>query len=359
MHTCAELFNSPMTTTIKDIARRTGVSHSTVSRALRGDPLISDETAQRIQQAALDMAYLPSAAARSLKTNRSQVLGVIVTSIDDPFFSEIVFGIEEAAQQAGYSLFIAAPQHDTAREQKIVHAMMEHRTDGVIICSSSFSPEQGRQLLEYGFPIVVVNHQGAENFHYSIFHDDVDGSRQITRHLIDQGHQRIAYLGNALSGRTTLDRLSGFQLEMQAAGLPIPPEFIFDVAGNGPEFGLSGAQHLLNLPQPPTAIVCFNDMLAIGVLRSCQEAGLKVPEDISITGFDNITFSAYTNPPLTTFDQPKQSIGSEAARLLLDLVTSESGGSSFEPKEIILKGRLLVRNSVSSPSPLRISTASY
>jgi len=348
-----------MTTTIKDIAKRTGVSHSTVSRALRGDPLISDETAQRIQQAAVDMAYLPSAAARSLKTNRSQVLGVIVTSIDDPFFSEIVFGIEETAQQAGYSLFIAAPQHDPSREEKIVQAMMEHRTDGIIICSSSFSSDQGRQLLENGFPIVVVNHQGVENFHYSIFHDDVDGSRQITRHLIDLGHRKIAYLGNALSGRTNLDRLNGYLIEMQDAGMSVPAEYVHNVSGNTPEFGIEGVQQLINLPHPPSAIVCYNDMLAIGALKGCHSAGIKVPEEISITGFDNITFSAYTNPPLTTFDQPKQSIGSEAARLLLDLLSSENGATSFEPKEIILKGKLLVRNSVSSPSPVRISTANY
>ncbi|MHB0987231.1 MAG: LacI family DNA-binding transcriptional regulator [Bellilinea sp.] len=338
-----------MTTTIKDIAKRTGVSHSTVSRALRGDPLISFETARRIRQAAAEMAYLPSAAARSLKTNRSQVLGVIVSSIDDPFFSEIVFGIEEAAQEAGYRLFIGASQHDPAREQKIVQAMMEHRTDGVIICSSSFSSAQGRQLLEYGFPIVVVNHQGAENFHYSIFHDDVDGSRQITRYLIDLGHRRIAYLGNSLSGRTTLDRLTGFKAEMQFAGLSVPPEYIHHVAGNSPQFGMDGANYLLNLKRPPTAIVCFNDMLAIGLLKGCWRAGLNVPDDISITGFDNITFSAYTHPPLTTFDQPKQSIGTEAARLLLDLLHSSPDGNVFQPKEIVLKGRLLVRNSTAAP----------
>ncbi|MFZ3078469.1 MAG: LacI family DNA-binding transcriptional regulator [Bellilinea sp.] len=339
-----------MTTTIKDIAKRTGVSHSTVSRALRGDPLISFETARRIRQAADEMAYLPSAAARSLKTNRSQVLGVIVSSIDDPFFSEIVFGVEEAAQEAGYRLFIAASQHDPAREQKIVQAMMEHRTDGVIICSSSFSPDQGRQLLEYGFPIVVVNHQGAENFHYSIFHDDVDGSRQVTRHLIELGHQRIAYLGNSLSGRTTLDRLTGFKAEMQSAGLTIPNAYIHHVAGNGPQFGLDGIEQLLTLNQPPTAVVCFNDMLAMGVLKGCRMAGLIVPDDISVTGFDNITFSAYTHPPLTTFDQPKQSIGTEAARLLLDLLDTNPNGAVFQPKEIVLKGKLLVRNSTAAPA---------
>ncbi|MHB0923638.1 MAG: LacI family DNA-binding transcriptional regulator [Bellilinea sp.] len=343
-----------MTTTIKDIARRTGVSHSTVSRALRGDPLISEETAERIRQAAQEMTYTPSAAARSLKTNRSLVLGVIVSSIDDPFFSEIVFGIEDIAQQAGYRLFIAASQHDASREQKIVQALMEHRADGVIICSSSYSAEQGRQLFENGFPIVVVNHQGAENFNYSIFHDDMDGSRQITRHLIDQGHHKIAYLGNSLSGRTTLDRLSGYQAELEAAQIPIPTGYIHHVAGSDPLVGQESLTHFINLPQPPTAIVCFNDMLAIGVLKGCREAGILVPDDLSVTGFDNITFSAYTCPALTTFDQPKQSIGSEAARLMLELLSSEIPVETFQPKEIILKGNLLIRHSTSSPNSKRL-----
>lgn len=340
-----------MSTTIKDIAKHTGVSHSTVSRALRGDPLISAETADRIRKAARDMAYFPSAAARSLKTNRSRVLGVIVTSIDDPFFSEIVFGIEEYAQQTGYRLFIGAPHHDPVREQKIVQAMMEHRTDGLIICSSSFSTEQGKQLLENGFPIVLVNHQGAENFNYSIFHDDVDGSRQITRHLIALGHRRIAYLGNSHSGRTTLDRLNGYRMELEAAGISISDEYILNVPGSNPELGQEGIARLISLPHPPTAVVCYNDMLAIGVLKGCSEIGIRVPADLSVTGFDNITFSAFTCPPLTTLDQPKQSIGSEAARLLLELVESGTQKVAFNPQEIVLKGRLLVRQSTSSPKP--------
>lgn len=338
-----------MTTTIKDIAKRTGVSHSTVSRALRGDPLISFETAERIRQAAREMSYLPSAAARSLKTNRSLVLGVIVSSIDDPFFSEILFGIEEVAQQAGYRLFIASSQHDAAKEQKIVQALMEHRADGVIICSTSFSADQGRQLSQNGFPVVVVNHQGAENFNYSIFHDDIDGSRQITRHLLDLGHHRIAYLGNSLSGRTTLDRLSGFKMELKAAHIPIPTEYIHHVPGSSPSLGQESMFYFLNLPQPPTALVCYNDMLAIGVLKGCREEGIAIPQELSVTGFDNITFSSYTHPPLTTFDQPKQSIGSEAARLMLDLLADGSHMENFQPKEIILKGKLLIRQSTAAP----------
>src|SRR5574339_1009392 len=230
-----------MAVTIKDIAKQAGVSHTTVSRALRSNPLISGETTQRIQQLAAELGYLPSAAARTLKTNRSQALGVVLSNIDDPFFSEILQGIEEVTRTGGYSLFIAAAHRDPKREREIVQAMVEHRVDGVLICSTSFSEDQSRQLLQYGVPIVVVNNQSAENFRYSIYHDDVDGSQQLTRHLIGLGHRRIAYLGNSVSGRTTLDRLAGFRQEMEAAGLPIPPDHVHQMPGGDLQDGEMGA----------------------------------------------------------------------------------------------------------------------
>lgn len=334
-----------MAATIKDIARRVGVSHSTVSRALRDNPLVAQPTAQRIRTAALQMGYQPSAAARSLKTNRTQVLGVIVSNIADPFFSEILDGIEARAQASGYSLFIASSQHDPAKESKIVRTMLEQRTDGVIICSSSFSAQQGRQLCQAGFPVVVVNHQAAENFNYSIYHDDVYGSQQVTRHLIDLGHTRIAYLGNSESGRTTLDRLHGFNAAMQAARLPVRPGYLHHVPGGDPSLGAQSVAHFLTLQEPPTAVVCFNDTLAVGVLAGCRKAGVRVPEDLSVTGFDNITFAAYTHPALTTFDQPKTSIGSEAALLLLDLLQTGDGKPPDTQQVKVLRGQLLVRQS--------------
>lgn len=339
-----------MPVTIKDIARHAGVSHSTVSRALRGSALIPEATALRIRQAAAALGYQPSAAARSLKTNRSQALGVVVSSLDDPFFSEIVQGIEDVAQESGYSLFIAASQRDPVREQKIVQALVEHRSDGVIICSSSFGAEQARQLSQFGLPIVVVNNQAAEDYRYSIYHDDVDGSRQLTRHLVALGHTRIAYLGNALSGRTTLDRLAGFRLEMEAAGMPVREEYIHQVPGGDPLAGLLGIEHFLVLPERPTALLCFNDLLAVGALQGLQKAGVSVPRDFSLAGFDNITFSAFTSPPLTTFDQPKRFIGAEAARLVLGLLAPQPGnGSAAQPRIRVLQGRLLVRESTAPP----------
>jgi len=337
-----------MPVTVKDIAQRAGVSHSTVSRALNNSPLISEAVAMRIKRLAFEMGYFPSAAARTLKTRRSRVLGVIVSNLDDPFFSEILQGIEEGIQDSGYSLFIAAAHRDPQRERGIVQAMVERSAEGVIVCSTSFSEEQSGQFLQYGVPVVVVNNQAAEDFRWSIYHDDVDGSRQVTRHLLELGHTRLAYIGNSLSGRSNEDRLLGFRQELAAAGLPSLSDHLLSVPGGGPAQGASAAERLLALPQPPTAFCCYNDMMAIGALQALQALGLCVPAQASVTGFDNITFSAYTNPPLTTFDQPKRFIGAEASRLMLDLLETPQAGPG-EPKVRILRGRLLVRGSTSAP----------
>jgi DNA-binding LacI/PurR family transcriptional regulator len=353
MHTCASFIkikDTGMPVTIKDIAKQARVSHSTVSRALRGSSLISDDTTNRVRQTALKLGYFPSAAARSLKTNHSLALGVLIRKVDDPFFGDILQGIEEVAQSAGYSLFMAASQNTPEREHAVLQAMVERRVEGIIICSTPVSLEQSHQLARFGVPIVFINNQAAEEYRYSIYHDDVDGSRQVTRHLIELGHSRIAYLGNSTSGRSTLDRLAGFRQELEAANLPVPETYIHQVAGGGPEEGLIGLNHFLALPERPTALVCYNDMLAIGVLKGLQQAGLHVPQEFSVTGFDNILYSAYTNPPLTTFDQPKHYIGAEAARLVLELLKAEVQENPTQEAEIRkLCGKLLVRNSTATP----------
>lgn len=338
-----------MSATIKTIAKMTGVSHSTVSRALRGSPLVAEDTAERIRQAAQQLGYLPSAAARSLKTNRTRILGVIVSGIADPFFSEVLNGIEQAAQAAGYSLFIGSSNHEPEKEEKIFQTMLEQRIDGVIICSTPVSVDRWRQFPTEAFPIVVVNNQAADHYNYSIYHDDVDGSRQVARHLIALGHHQIAYLGNSQSGKTTLDRLNGLNTEMNAHGLSIIPEHIYHVPGGSPQMGIEGMNYFLNLPSPPTAVMCFNDMLALGGLKSCRQAGMRVPDDISVTGFDNITISEFSEPPLTTLDQPKKEIGREAAQLLLSLLGSDSGQLNSTQRVKVLKGQLLVRDSTAKP----------
>jgi LacI family transcriptional regulator/LacI family repressor for deo operon, udp, cdd, tsx, nupC, and nupG len=338
-----------MPTTIKDIARQAGVSHTTVSRALNHSPLISLQTTERIQQIASQLGYHPSVAARSLKTNRSQVLGVIVSHIADPYFSEVIQGIDDVAQEHGYSLFIASAQNEPLREHAIIQAMREHRVDGVILCSPNFAIEQSNQLNSYNIPIVALNNQSAEDYRFAIYHDDVDGSKQACQHLIDLGHTRIAFLGNLASGRTGEERLAGFYQGMQDAGIPICAEYILQVSGNGAEQGLEAVDYFINLPVRPTALICYNDLMAMGVLKGLRRAGLRVPRDISVTGFDNILYSDLTEPPLTTIDQPKRFLGGEAARMIFPLINSNASPSRPELMGKRLKGMLIIRRTTASP----------
>jgi DNA-binding LacI/PurR family transcriptional regulator len=167
--------------------------------------------------------------------------------------------------------------------------------------------------------------------------------------LIALGHRKIAYLGNSNSGRTTQDRLAGFRQEMETAGLPISEDYVYEIPGSEPEKSVSAVDYFFSLHERPTAIVCFNDMIAIGMLKGLNERGVRVPQEISITGFDNIVFSNYTNPPLTTIDQPKRFIGQKAAELILSLLNTTSKISVPEQKIQMLKGKLLVRASTAPP----------
>ncbi len=338
-----------MTVTIKDIARAAKVSHSTVSRALSGNSGIPEETAERIKKIASSMGYVPSAVARSLKTNRSQVLGVIVSRIDDPFFSEILQGIEDVIQAEGYSLFVAASNRDDAREKTIAQTMLEHRVDGLIVGTTQFGEEHYNLLHQFGFPIVAVGNRELNEMQYTVYHDDIYGSSEVTRHLIELGHHRIGFLGNARAKRTTEGRLRGFQQEMKAAKLAVRKEDIFVTEFDQIQGGEAGAQYFMNLPERPTAIMCFNDMMAIGMMKAFRLAGVKIPQEVSVVGFDDIPFAAYTSPSLTTFEQPKYQLGYEAAKMMSRLLHAESGAVLEGSQAKMLRGKLIIRETTASP----------
>ena len=341
-----------MSITIKDIARAAGVSHATVSRALNDHPALSDKTIQKIKRLAATMGYVPNASARGLKTRRSRVLGVIVSHIDDPFWSEVLQGIDAVLHPAGYSLFVAATHRDERREKEIVQSMVQRGVDGVILCAPQFSPAQNRILQSYGLPTTVVNNEGAAEARYLVYNDDVYGIRLLTQHLIDLGHRRIAFMGCAVGGRTTIARETGFRDTVRAAGLQLDERLIVQAPSSSPAGGRESAALLLSGARRPTAVVCYNDHMAMGVYAALFEAGLSVPRDKSVVGFDDIALAAYLLPPLTTLRQCKHELGSEAATLMLRILDAHSEAEHMpEPERHCLTGELVVRASTAPPDP--------
>src|SRR5581483_7463530 len=296
-----------MAVTIKDVAQRAGVSHPTVSRALRGDRSVTPETTTRIRQIAHELGYIPSATARSLKTNRTRVVGVLVHRVSDPFYSQVIDGIQDTLQPQAYSIFLASTNNDRARQAELVRAMTERRVDGLILCSMFITPDYYRQVTAHGAPLVLLHNRGAEITPLTLYHDDCYGARQMMRHLLDLGHTRIAFMGNARAGRESTERLKGFNEELSKAGITPDPRYIVHAAFGQSPAAIEPTQQLLALDEPPTALACFNDSLAIGALQVLHNAGKRVPEDLSVTGFDNIAIAEFMNPPLTTFNQPKYS----------------------------------------------------
>lgn len=336
-----------MAITIKDIARKAGVSHTTVSRSLHGHPAIPEDTANRIKKIADELGYVPSAVARGLKNKRSGVLGVVMQRIIDPFYAEVLDGIEDELEARGYCILIASCQRDDKREKSIVRTMSERRVDGIIITSTAVGEAQRLKLSEFGVPAVVIHNQAVKDTPNSVFHNDIEGSFQLTNHLIGLGHKKIGYIGNTEAERSSSDRLKGLQNALCAADLPFREEWVVDDHKGLPQNGAFAAEHLLHLPEKPTAVVCFNDMMAMGAMQQFIQAGYRVPQDVSFTGFDDIEIAAYVNPPLTTFRQPCYHLGQVAARMIVSIVENEDQAIDCAP--IKLTGKLIVRRSTAPP----------
>jgi DNA-binding LacI/PurR family transcriptional regulator len=324
-------------TSIKDIARLANVSSSTVSRALQSSPLISRRTAERIQRIARESGYRVSAIARGLVTQKTKTIGVVVTTIADPFVSEVVNGIEECGNDHGYSVFLANSNADPERETKVVHSFSERRVEGVVVTSSRVGARYLPLLSEMRIPIVLVNNQHPGEFVNSVLIENVKASAEVTNHLIQLGHKRIAYLGDRFGYQSDTERFAGYREALGRAELPFLPELI--VHGDGKcEGGMTGVEALLNLPKPPTAIFCYNDMTALGALRQLHLRKMRVPEDISVVGFDDLFIASYTQPPLTTVRQPRRLMGRLAMESLLKLISGEDSSSAINvPAELIVR----------------------
>jgi len=328
---------------IKDIARLAGVSHSTVSRALHNHPLVNPETSKKILQIAQKHGYRPSAAARSLVTQRTYTIGVVVTNISDPFVAGVVNGIEEVASAHGFSVFLANANADPDQEIRVVESFEERRVDGIIVTSSRVGALYVPLLARRRVPIVLLNNQHPSQYAHSIVIDSQQGSCQATRHLIGLGHRRIAYLGDRFGRQSDTERFDGYRAALHEAGIRVSRPYV--VRGDGKAEGaIAAVAGLLTLPQPPTAICCYNDMSAIGAMHRIRAAGLSVPQDISITGFDDLHISQFLNPPLTTVRQPMFEMGRMTMDTLIAMLSNRA-----PQQNIKVPGTLIVRGSTAPP----------
>lgn len=309
---------------IEDIARAAGVANSTVSRALRDNPLISSDVRAHIQQLAREMGYTPNAIAQSLQNRRTNTVGLIVTSIADPFFGDVAKGVEQGAQAAGLSVVLSASHNDPAQEQAIIETFQRRRVDGIIVADSQISRNHAGPLARADVPTVLINSQAeqASSLH-SVAVDDAYGAQLATEHLLHLGHRKVGYIGVSNRPKSNRDRQESFCNALGAAGAaPQPEQIVIAPAEEGLNDDVATGHALLAplLHADVTAVFCYNDMIAIGVLMACRDEGIRVPHELSVVGFDDIALAQYVTPPLTTIHQPKIELGRLAIETLLNLV---------------------------------------
>jgi DNA-binding LacI/PurR family transcriptional regulator len=319
---------------IKDIARIANVSPSTVSRALNADPRISEATTARILNLAQKMGYTPSLIARDLVTQQTNTIGLVISRISDLFIADLVIGVEQAARSYGYSVFLISSYRDAKREKEAVQSLHERRTTGIIVTGSQI--DEGYLALRERFPqpIVLIN---CPAYPHSISSDNLAGARQAVEHLVQLGHRRIAFLANPSSHQANLDRLAGYKTILNRFGLPLEQELVVDGDGTMAS-GRQAAEQLLAQAEPPSAMFCFNDLMAIGALCALSQAGLRVPADCSVVGFDDLEVAAYCCPPLTTVRQHRDRLGQRAMYMLHQLIQDRG-----EVQAEILAAELVVR----------------
>ncbi len=316
-----DLFTSETNTliTIKDIARVAGVSHTTVSRALRGDPRITNDTTDRILPVAHALGYIPNSIAQSLNTQRTNTIGMLVTAVSDPVVMDFMEGAEEVAQERDYCIFLSTSRNDPVREFNVVETFQRRRVDGVIVVASRSGDQYRLALDRIQVPLVLLDSEEVHDTHPAVNVDNIGGAAAAMTHLLQLGHRRIGYIGATDRRLTNLKRLAGYTATLQEAGLQADPNWLISpAAADDIQRGRLGLDHCL--AAGVTAIFCYNDQIAISVLNSCYYKGIAVPQQLSIVGFDDIRPASYVNPPLTTVRQPLQQMGRTGMAMVLALI---------------------------------------
>ncbi|MFG2883160.1 LacI family DNA-binding transcriptional regulator [Streptomyces sp. NPDC048297] len=309
--------------TMADVARSAGVSVATVSHVLNGTRPVLPHTRQAVLDAVDTLGYTPNTLARSLVTSRTRSIGLAVSAISNPYFTEILQGVEAAALDAGYSLLIADPHDDPEHELKVAQLLHERRVDGMIVVPSADPHDLLTYLGRHAVPTVFLDrvitaHGGARQATFDqVCAENTDPMARLVTHLADLGHRRIGLVAGLSGLSTTSERVNGYRQGLTTAGLAHADDLV--VSGSSESAGAERATaDLLSLADPPTALVTANNTMTIGALRALRRQGLSVPDDIALCCFDDFAWADLFSPRLTAIAQPSREIGAEAARVLLD-----------------------------------------
>jgi LacI family transcriptional regulator len=327
--------------TMADVAARAGVSVATVSRALSGEGrLVSAPVMERVQQAARDLGYHPNNLARNMRSGTSRIFGLVISDVGNPFFTAVARGAEDVAHRHGYSLVLSNTDENPEREATSLGVMTAERAAGIIVATTNENGEVLRRSIAMGTAIVAIDRRIRGLPTDSVAVDNEGAAHEAVTHLIRLGHSRIAIIGGPRDAHTARERLRGYERAHREARLDVDPALVTE--GTFRETaGLAHTRQLLALPDPPTAIFSVNNLTTIGVLRGLREAGRRIPQDVSIVGFDDIPTAELLDPPLTVVRQPTYRMGVQAAELLIRRIREPEA----PVQEVLLTGSLVIRGS--------------
>ncbi len=333
-------------TTIRDVARAAGVSIATVSRVFNGSTRVTDATCERVRTAASRLDYWPNEAARSLTTSRTHTLGVLLPDLYGEFFSEVIRGIDHAARQEHFQILVSSSHADT-NALVLVARSLRGRVDGLIVMAPDEATAAAISQMTGNFPVVLLNPRFDVATCSTISIANFDGAYGMVRHLLKIGHRSIATIKGPSGNIDAEERLRGFRAALQEAGKETSP--VLELQGDFTESsGYRCAKQILRCLPRPTAVFAANDYMAVGLMSALGEAGLRVPQDIAVTGFDDIAIARYLNPPLTTVRVDAYELGEHAVRQWL--MATQPGHPARQTQEV-LPARLVVRNSCGSTEP--------
>ena len=329
-----------MKVTIRDVAREAGVSVATVSRVLNDSGPVSETTRHRIREIATRLRYVPDSAARSLITRRSTTVGVLLPDLHGEFFSEVIRGIDQTAQRSGYHLLVSGSHNDKGEIEAALRAM-RGRVDGLVVMSPDIDSAALVANLPASSPVVLLNCFIDGDGFDSLTIDNFGGAEAMVRHLIAAGHRRIAFIKGAERNYDAAERLRGYRAALADAGLE--PDPALELRGDFTESGgHDAALRITRIPQRPTAVFAANDSMAIGALAALRDAGVSVPDDMAVAGFDDIPIARYMSPPLTSVRVQISEMGERAVHMLLRAI---GGENQHDKQQEILPTTLVIRES--------------